>query len=144
MRWPDLPKQIHQSLRVLSCLAGAEEPLKAEQIARLEEIPPAQAAKLLQHLTAAGFVESRRGTKGGFWLAVPADRIHVRDVLASFEPRGPRRKTRANRVTKALRRITEPARKAFDQLTIADISGFGSNGLSTKEATHEVLSRTPK
>lgn len=127
MAWPDVPKQIHQSLRVLSRLARTEEPLKAEQIARLEEIPSAQAAKLLQHLTAAGFVESRRGTKGGFWLALPADRIHVRNVLASFKPRGPHRKTRANGVTKALRRITEPARKAFEQLTIADISGSRSS-----------------
>lgn len=127
MRWPDLPKQIQQSLKVLSCLARAEEPLKAEQIARLEEIPPAQAAKLLQHLTAAGFVESRRGTKGGFWLAVRADRIHAREVLASFEPRGPRRKTKPNGLVKSLRKITEPARKAFEQLTIADISGFGSS-----------------
>jgi Rrf2 family protein len=125
MAWPDLPKQIHQSLRVLSCLASAEEPLKAEQVARREEIPSAQAAKLLQHLTRAGFVESRRGTKGGFWLALPADRIHVRKVLASFQPRSARRKTRANGVMKAVRRLTEPARKAFERLTVADISGFG-------------------
>jgi Rrf2 family protein len=140
MAWPDLPKQIHQALRVLSRLARAGRPLKADEIAGLEEIQPAQAAKVLQHLAWAGFVESRRGTKGGFWLAMPADRIHVREVLVSFERRGRHRKTKANGVVQVLRKITEPARKAFEHLTIADISGFGPNGLITKEATHEVRS----
>jgi DNA-binding IscR family transcriptional regulator len=80
-------------------------------------------------LTWAGFLESCRGTKGGYWLAIPAGQIHVRDVLASFEPKGPARKKEQNRVT---RKVTEPARKAFERLTIADILDFGSNQLKHK------------
>jgi Rrf2 family protein len=122
MAWPDLPKQFHQSLKALCSLAMASGPLKAEDVAHLEEIPPAQTAKVLEHLTRAGFLQSRRGMKGGYWLAVSADRIRVGDVLASFGPRGRARRPKANAVTKAVRRITEPARKKFEELTIADIS----------------------
>ena len=125
MDWPDLPKQVHQSLKALCSLARASRPLKAEKIARLAEIPPAQAAKVLQHLTSAGFVQSRRGVNGGYWLEVPADRIRVAEVLASYGSRSRVRKSNPNQVTKALRRVTEPARKAFEQLSITDISHSG-------------------
>lgn len=133
MAWPDLPKQVHQSLKVLCSLAKASRSLKAEELARLEEIPPTQAAKVLEHLTRAGFLQSRRGVKGGYWLGVSADHIRIGDVLASFGPRGRARKPKSNGVAKALRKVTEPARKAFEHLTIADISDFGSKELTTKE-----------
>jgi Rrf2 family protein len=122
MAWLELPIQVHQSLKVLCRLARARRPLKARQIARLEEIAPAQAAKVLEHLTRAGFVQSRRGTKGGYWLGVSAGRIRIGDVLASFGSRGRARKPKSNGVRKAVRKITEPARKTFERLTIAKIS----------------------
>jgi Rrf2 family protein len=120
--WPDLPVRVYQSLKILCCLNRAGGPLKARQIARLEVIAPAQAAKVLEHLAQAGFVHSRRGMKGGYWLALSTERIRVRDVLRSFGPRFPAREPRPNGVTKAMRKITEPARQAFEQLTIAAIS----------------------
>ena len=141
MIWPDLPKQVHQALKVLCSLARARQPLKAEQIARLDEIPPAQAAKVLLHLTWAGFVQSRRGMHGGYWLELPPDRIRVGDVLASFGPRGRLRMSKSNEVTKAVRKITEPARKAFKHLTIADITSSKLKRLGTKEDADEMRSR---
>ncbi|MFQ5928049.1 MAG: Rrf2 family transcriptional regulator, partial [Terriglobia bacterium] len=58
----------------------------ARELARCAEIPPAQAAKILYLLTWAGFVSSRRGFKGGFWLRVPARHIRVKDVMEFFHP----------------------------------------------------------
>jgi Rrf2 family protein len=142
MAWPDLPMQVDQSLRVLCRLARARGPLKAGEIARREEIRPAQAAKVLEHLTRAGFAHSRRGMRGGYWLQVSAERIRIGDVLASFSPRGQARKPKSNAVTNVVREIAEPARKAFERLTIADISGSRPKKLTVKEGTNEAPSRT--
>jgi Rrf2 family protein len=141
MAWPDLPKQVHQALKVLCSLARASGPLKADEVARLEEIPPAQAAKVLEHLARAGFLQSRRGMKGGYWLEVPADRLRIGDVLASFVPRGRAREPKSNGVTKAVKRVTEPARQAFEHLTVGDISHSKSKELTAKEASDELPSR---
>lgn len=126
MTWPALPKRVHQSLQLLCGLAKARRVLKARELAQLEEVLPTEAEKILQHLAWAGFLETRRGAKGGYWLALPAREIHIRDVLASFEPRVRTRSVRQSHVAKAMTQITEPARRAFERLTIADISNFGS------------------
>ena len=80
----NLPPRIYESLKTLCCLANASEPLQAHEIASAADLPPAQTAKILQLMTWAGFVDSRRGTKGGFWLIRPADGIHVTDVADFF------------------------------------------------------------
>lgn len=126
MTWPSLPKRVHQSLQLLCGLAKARRVLKARELAQLEEVLPTEAQKILQHLAWAGFLETRRGAKGGYWLALPAREIHIRDVLASFESRVRARSVRQNHVEKAVSQITEPARRAFERLTIADISDFES------------------
>ncbi len=83
----ELPPRIYESLKTLCCLANASEPLQAQEIASAASLPPAQTAKILQLMTWAGFVESRRGTKGGFWLIRPPDAIHVTDVDDFFAHR---------------------------------------------------------
>ncbi len=82
----DLPPRIYESLKILCCLAIAKRPPEAHQIAAAAALPPAQTAKILQMMTWAGFVESRRGTKGGFWLCTPPDRIRVTEVGDFFAP----------------------------------------------------------
>src|SRR5437660_549073 len=75
-----LPPRIYESLKTLCCLANAAGPVQAHEVAAAASLPPAQTAKILQLMTWAGFVESRRGTKGGYWLVTPADHIRVTDV----------------------------------------------------------------
>lgn len=87
MLGPELPPRVYASLRALCCLAKAVEPLQAYEIASTTGLPPAQTAKILQMMTWAGFVESRRGTKGGFWLVTPARSIRVTDILDFFARR---------------------------------------------------------
>lgn len=124
MLWPEFPPRIYESLRTLCCLAAAGRPLKAQEIAQVTHLPPAQTAKILQQMTWAGFVGSRRGTKGGFWLLRPARRIRVTDVAdflchqAELQRNDP--------VQQALARATTRCRKEFSRITIADISKLPS------------------
>src|SRR6266581_3926206 len=118
----DLPPRIYESLKTLCCLANASEPLQAHEIASAAGLPPAQTAKILQLMTWAGFVDSRRGTKGGFWLIRPAELIRVTDVTDFFAHH-----TQSNSVPKrdgllkALERAIARCHKEFARITVADL-----------------------
>jgi DNA-binding IscR family transcriptional regulator len=116
----ELPPRIYESLKILCRLAEVNEPLQAHEVAVATTLPPAQTAKILQQMTWAGFVASRRGTNGGFWLIKPADHIRVKDVLSFFAPHGPKRA--ADPLLASLGRITANCKKEFDRVTIADLA----------------------
>jgi len=118
-----LPPRIYESLKTLCCLANAARPLQAHEIASAASLPPAQTAKILRLMTWAGFVESRRGTKGGFWLVTPADQIRVTDVADFFTHHaqgGPQRAP--DPLLKALAQATARCRKEFARITVADLA----------------------
>lgn len=119
----ELPSRIRESLKTLVCLTRARGSLRAQEIASYAELPPAQTAKILQSLGWAGFVESRRGTKGGFWLAQPADRIRTAEVIDFFtrRTRG-RSQDQQDPVARALARVLARCQKEFDEITIADLA----------------------
>lgn len=76
--------QEEYGLRCLLQLARAEETgesLTLSQIARLEGISGANAGKLMWILSKAGLVQSQRGTKGGYRLALPASEIRLNKVI---------------------------------------------------------------
>ena len=60
-------------------------PLKAEEIARAQEIPLSFLENILVDLRRAGFVRSQRGQVGGYRMAVPASSIKVADVTRAVE-----------------------------------------------------------
>ena len=118
-----LPPRIYESLKTLCCLANASGPLQAHEIAAAAELPPAQTAKILQMMTWAGFVESRRGTKGGFWLATPANRIRVTDVTDFFAHQGERQSSpQKDGLLRALEHATAQCKKQFSCITVADLA----------------------
>ena len=57
------------------------ESLTLPQIAEREGISAANAGKLMWLLNKAGFVNSTRGTKGGYFLARPASEIHLSEII---------------------------------------------------------------
>lgn len=124
MFWAGLPARVYESLKTLCCLADATGPLQAHEIASAAKLPPAQTAKILQMMTWAGFVESRRGTKGGFWLVTPPERIRVTDVLAFFSPhQNPEGlHPRQDPVFEALEEVSVRCRKELEHITIADLA----------------------
>ena len=118
----NLPPRIYESLKTLCCLANAASPLQAQEIASAAKLPPAQTAKILQMMTWAGFVESRRGTKGGFWLTKPANRIRVTDVADFFAHHsGARGSMEQDGMFKVLSQATVRCRKEFSRITVADL-----------------------
>lgn len=118
----DLPPRIYASLKTLCCLAKHEGPLQVHEIARWADLPAAQTAKTMQWMAWAGFVQSRRGTKGGFWLAVPPARIRVSDVIDFFTHRSRQANTsKADCVMQALTRATARCQREFQHVSIADL-----------------------
>ena len=75
--------QEEYGLRCLVQLAnlGGGESLTLPQIAEREGISTANAGKLMWLLNKAGFVGSTRGTKGGYFLARPADEIYLNEII---------------------------------------------------------------
>lgn len=57
------------------------ESLTLPQIATREGISTANAGKLMWLLNKAGFVQSTRGTKGGYFLSRPASDIHLNEII---------------------------------------------------------------
>jgi Rrf2 family protein len=74
------------AVRVALELAAREgETRKLGELAELQQIPPRSLENILVALRRAGLVRSRRGTDGGFWLALAPDQITVADVLRAAE-----------------------------------------------------------
>lgn len=118
-----LPPRIYESLKVLCCLASVSGSLQAHEIASATDLPPAQTAKILQLMTWAGFLESRRGTKGGFWLVKPANRIRVTDVADFFTHHTQeKRPQKRDELLVALEQATARCHKEFARITVADLA----------------------
>jgi Rrf2 family protein len=64
---------------------GPPRPVKAEALARAQEIPLKFLENILQGLRQAGLVESRRGPDGGHLLARPAADIALADVIRAID-----------------------------------------------------------
>ena len=75
--------QEEYGLRCLVQLANLQPgmSLTLPQIAQREGISTANAGKLMWLLNKAGFVQSTRGTKGGYVLARPAGEIHLSEII---------------------------------------------------------------
>ena len=73
-------------MRAAAELAAAEEgPIKGERLADAQEIPLQFLEHILLELKHAGIVRARRGAKGGYWLARPADDITIAEVVRAVE-----------------------------------------------------------
>ena len=65
--------------------AAGDGPVKGDRIAQAQQIPPNFLENILADLRRAGLVASRRGAEGGYWLARPADRIALADVIRAVD-----------------------------------------------------------
>jgi Rrf2 family protein len=61
------------------------EPVKGERLAEAQEIPLQFLEHILLELKHAGIVRARRGAKGGYWLARPADEVTVAEIVRAVE-----------------------------------------------------------
>src|SRR5215510_5946287 len=75
------------AVRAAAELAAAEEgsPVKGERLADAQQIPLQFLEHILLELKHAGIVRARRGAKGGYWLARPADEVTIADIVRAVE-----------------------------------------------------------
>src|SRR5258708_4245959 len=79
--------KVDYAVRAAIELAGAERgtPVKGDRIAAAQDIPMKFLENILSELRRSGLVASRRGTDGGYWLARPASKITVADIIRAVE-----------------------------------------------------------
>lgn len=82
-----LPKKSEYALRAIFELAyrNANGPVKIHDIAQAQDVPPRFLEGILNELRHAGFVDSRRGSEGGYFLAEQTTSIRVLDIITVVE-----------------------------------------------------------
>jgi Rrf2 family protein len=65
--------------------ADGEGPVKGERLSEAQDIPLQFLEHILLEMKHAGLVRARRGAKGGYWLARPAEDITLADVIRAVE-----------------------------------------------------------
>lgn len=75
------------AVRAVAELAAAPDggPVKGERLADSQDIPLQFLEHILLDLKHTGIVRARRGAKGGYWLAKPADEVSIADVIRAVE-----------------------------------------------------------
>lgn len=117
---------------LMTCLAGRPgEVLAASELAEHARLEMPTVSKLLKQLACAGLVESRRGIRGGYRLARPAEQISVLQIVVALE--GPLGMTECSavqgscghephcRVQGNWRRISRVIESALAGVTLADM-----------------------
>lgn len=65
--------------------AGESRSLTRGHLAASQQIPLKFLSNILQQLKTAGLVNTNRGSDGGYWLARPAERITLADVIRAVD-----------------------------------------------------------
>ena len=82
-----ISKRSEYALRAVFELAyrGSQEPVKIQRIAESQGIPSRFLEGIMNDLRNAGFVESRRGSEGGYVLVMDSGELFVADVLRAVQ-----------------------------------------------------------
>lgn len=82
-----ISSSVEYGSRIVVRLASqkADDPMTAERLAESENIPRDYVDQLLMRLRRAGIVVSRRGVRGGYLLAKPAEDISVGSVMRAVD-----------------------------------------------------------
>lgn len=84
-----LTKRGEYALRALIDLGIAQQAgrpvLQIAELARHERIPIKFLEAILVELKSAGYLESKRGQHGGYWLKLPMSRIKIGDLVRRIE-----------------------------------------------------------
>jgi Rrf2 family protein len=64
---------------------GGGEPVKAERISQIQQLPPKFLLNILVELKQAGILKSQRGVEGGFQLAKDPAEIAIADIVRAVD-----------------------------------------------------------
>ena len=138
-------RAVQYGIEGLSVLARADRRRSTmlREISRATAISEAFLGKIFQKLVRSGLVRSRRGFRGGFFLARPASQITLREVIEALEGpiSFPLRKRSASGETspetarrgslhQSLERAQAKVRAVLEETTVADLT---SSGLASGE-----------
>jgi len=127
-----LSQKCRYALRALFelTLRGTSEPVKIQNIASAQGIPPRFLEVILAELKHGGFVESMRGSDGGYILAQPAHKLTIGEVLA-FLRKGASYRNRQGlqkaelfgdyALSEMFKKVTNAVSMVYDQTTFADL-----------------------
>lgn len=117
-------------------------PVQVKDIAVRQKIPLRFLEQIFQVLKRAGIVASKRGPRGGFHLAVPADRVRLGDVLRAVE--GPvvlttagssgRKGARVDVTEEVFADLSRSVEQCFDGITIQDVCAREERGAIARRA----------
>jgi Rrf2 family protein len=111
---------------------GDGQPVKADEIARAQDIPPKYLLDILRDLRAAHLLRSQRGADGGYLLARPAEQMTLGDVIRALE--GPLAtvhdlsvsqmsyKGPAGELPTVWKAMRTALRSVFDEISVADLA----------------------
>jgi Rrf2 family protein len=82
-----LSKTSEYAIRAMVYIAqqGDKAPVLARDVAEKTGVPANYASKILRDLAQRGVLSSTRGVGGGFRLASPPKKIHIRAIVSPFE-----------------------------------------------------------
>lgn len=109
-------------------------PTQIREIAERELIPARFLEQIFQDLKKAGLIASKRGPRGGYHLARPAEEITLGDVLRALE--GPAlvslsedesasKRSTPDATAAVFRELAVAVEKCFDAISIADVCERG-------------------
>jgi Rrf2 family protein len=130
------------AVRAAAELAAAEEgPIKGERLAEAQDIPLQFLEHILLELKHHGIIRARRGAKGGYWLAKPADEVTVAEIVRAVEgpiahvqstpPEAIEYKGNAKHLQEVWIAVRASLREVLEETTLADLV---SGNLPTKVA----------
>lgn len=109
-------------------------PTQIREIAEREMIPARFLEQIFQDLKRAGIVGSKRGPRGGYHLARPADKISLGDVIRALEgpvavmvadDDGRAARGGPDATASVFRDLAVSIEKCFDSISIADVCERG-------------------
>ncbi|HZA58258.1 MAG TPA: Rrf2 family transcriptional regulator [Solirubrobacterales bacterium] len=120
------------AVRAAAELASAgEDPVKGEKIAEAQDIPLQFLEHILLELKHARLVRARRGARGGYWLAKPAEEIRLADVIRAVEgplaniqdlaPESTNYPGNSERLSEVWIAVRASLRRVLERVTVADL-----------------------
>jgi Rrf2 family protein len=129
MDMPKISQKCRYALRALFELAlrDSNAPVNVHDIASAQAIPQRFLEVIFAELKHAGFVEAKRGSRGGYILARPANKIAVGEVLNFLQGRPPSKAAKRGDLpgdyvfSKLWQDVTIAIKNIYNNTTFADL-----------------------
>ncbi|MDP9835702.1 Rrf2 family protein [Neorhizobium huautlense] len=121
-----LTRQTEIAISILISCARRQSVIDTELAADEAQATKDHAAQILKRMVQAGWIETRRGRGGGLSLKVPAEDLHLGNVVATMQPGSLGSEIGASDIKRVLMPVLEEANAAvrdlLDCYTIADLA----------------------